>query len=145
MTTIFESIRKDHQKQRTLIDLLVKTKGNSVGRRELLERLTNEMEAHARAEERHFYRPLIGHDLTQNQARHSISEHKELDDLIETLQEKDFDSPGWLPVAKELRDRLHHHLDEEEHEIFQQAGKVLSSSQKENLATSYQNRMEEVR
>lgn len=33
-TTIFEEIRKDHEKQRTLLDLLTKTSGDSEGRRE---------------------------------------------------------------------------------------------------------------
>ena len=68
---IFEEIRKDHEKQRTLMDLLVKTQGDSDGRRELWSRLKEELEAHARAEERYFYNPLMNHDLTQEMARDS--------------------------------------------------------------------------
>lgn len=136
--TIFDSLREDHETQRTLADLVVKTTGDSDERKELWERLKRELEAHAGAEERYFYIPLIEHDRTQEKARHSVSEHKELDDFIEQLDEYDMGGPQWLQTAKELVERLTHHLDEEEHEVFQIAGKVLSEADKESLATEYE-------
>lgn len=134
---IFEEIRKDHDKQRTLVDLLVKTGGDSEGRRELWEKLKTELKEHAVAEERYFYNPLIEHDLTQEMARHSIAEHHELDELIATLEETNMTAPKWLITARELREALIHHLDEEEQEIFQQAGKALRDKDKESLAHQY--------
>ena len=136
--TIFESLRDDHETQRTLADLVIKTTGDSDGREELWQRLKRELEAHAGAEERYFYIPLIEHDETQDKARHSVSEHKELDDFIEQLDEYDMSGSQWLQTAKELVNRLTHHLDEEEHEVFQMAGKVLSDADKESLATEYE-------
>ncbi len=136
--TIFESLRDDHETQRTLADLVTKTTGDSDGREELWERLKRELEAHAGAEERYFYIALMEHDATQDKARHSVSEHKELDDFIEQLDEYDMSGSQWLQTAKELVDRLTHHLDEEEHEVFQMAGKVLSDADKESLATEYE-------
>ena len=130
---IFEEIRKDHEKQRTLVDLLVKTQGDSDGRRELWSRLKEELEAHARAEERYFYNPLMNHDLTQEMARHSVHEHHEIDELIETLGETDMTAPKWLQTAE----MLIHHLDEEEQEVFQQAGKALQQEEKEKLAQQF--------
>ena len=134
---IFEEIRKDHEKQRTLMDLLVKTQGDSDGRRELWSRLKEELEAHARAEERYFYNPLMNHDLTQEMARHSVHEHHEIDELIETLEETDMTAPKWLQTAEKLKEMLIHHLDEEEHEVFQQAGKALQQEEKEKLAQQF--------
>ena len=78
--TIFDAIRADHETQRTLIDILVDTTGDSEGRNEIFAKLEVELEAHAGAEERHFYVPLMEVDMTQDQARHSVAEHKELDD-----------------------------------------------------------------
>ena len=112
--TIFEALRSDHETQRTLIDLLTKTEGASEGREELFARLKEELTAHAAAEERYFYVPLMQHDLTQDQARHSVAEHKELDDFVEQLERYDMTAPQWLITARELADRLVHHLDEEE-------------------------------
>jgi len=136
--TIFDSLRDDHQKQRTLVDLVVKTTGDSDGREELWERLKRELETHAGAEERYFYVPLMEHDLTQDKARHSVSEHKELDDFIEQLDEYEMSGPQWLQTAKELAHKLTHHLDEEEQEVFQLAGKALTDGQKESLAKEYE-------
>lgn len=140
--TIFDSLRNDHETQRTLIDLVVETEGDSDGRRELWERLKRELEAHAGAEERYFYVPLMEHDLTQEKARHSVAEHKELDDFIEQLEGYDMGGPQWLQTAKELEHRLKHHLDEEEQEVFQQAGKVLTDDEKTSLAEEYDADME---
>ncbi len=140
--TIFEALRADHETQRTLADLLTKTKGDSDGRNELFARLKRELEAHAGAEERYFYVPLMEHDLTQEKARHSVAEHKELDDLVEKLEEYDMSGSQWLQTAEELAHLLTHHLDEEEQEVFQLAGKALSEAEKTSLAGEYDADME---
>lgn len=142
MMTIFESIRSDHETQRTLIEILTATEGDSDGRREVWPKLKRELEAHAAAEERYFYVPLMEHDLTQDAARHSVAEHKELDDFVEQLENYDMSGPKWLPTAKDLCERLIHHLDEEEKEVFPVAGKALADDEKESLATDYDSDME---
>lgn len=142
---IFESIREDHETQRTLADLLAKTSGDSEGRDELFRKLKHELQIHADAEERHFYKPLISEDLTQEKARHSIAEHHEIDELIEKLEETDYSDPGWLVTAKTLKEQVEHHLDEEEHEVFQMAGKVLSEDEKISLGKDYRAAMKENR
>ncbi len=103
--TIFEARRGDHDKQRNLVDLITKTSGESDGRVELFERLSAQLEAHAAAEERDFSVPLMQQDLTQKAARHSVAEHKELDDLVEKLREYDMS-------AEYTRD-MQRHLDED--------------------------------
>lgn len=140
--TIFEALREDHQKQRTLVDLLIETEGDSEGRHELLERLKKELHNHAAAEERAFYIPLMERDQTQEKARHSVSEHHEMHELIEKLETTDFSSSGWLPSARKLNELVHHHLDEEEQEVFQMAGKVLSDEETSKLADEYRQQME---
>ncbi len=141
-TTIFDALRSDHETQRTLADLLVKTEGDSTGRNELYTKLKRELEAHAAAEERYFYVPLMERDLTQEQARHSVAEHKELDDYIEQLDGYDMSSSQWLITARELAHRLEHHLDEEEKEVFPLAGKALDDAEKTQLAADYSADME---
>lgn len=135
--TIFEALRKDHDTQRELLGLMVDTSGDSQERDELFHRLKVELEAHAMAEERCFYIPLIKDDLTQEKCRHSVAEHHELDELIKNIEKIEYSSPSWLVHAKKLQDKVQHHLDEEEHEVFQMAGKVLSESLKTSLAGDY--------
>ena len=135
--TIFEALRESHDTQRQLLDLLVETSGDSEGREELFDRLKAELDHHAVAEERHFYVPLMQVDLTQEKSRHSVAEHHEMDELVEELESTDRSSPAWLATARTLRERVLHHLDEEEQEVFQMAGKVLTETQKTDLASSY--------
>lgn len=134
---IFEALRESHEKQRNLSEKLIKTSGDSKERRALFELLKNELFAHAVGEDRYFYIPLMMTDSGLNITRHALAEHHKMDELLEQLTEMELSNPGWLAVAKKLFDTVHHHLQEEEHGFFQQAGKILSAEQKESLAQQY--------
>ncbi|MFD2530302.1 hemerythrin domain-containing protein [Polaribacter marinaquae] len=140
---IYEEIRIDHDKQRELLDKLVDTSGDTSLRDQLFKELKEELEVHANAEERHFYKPLITNDMMQEKARHGIAEHHEIDELIEKLEETDYDSSAWLKTAKDLKEKVEHHLEDEEHQFFQLSGKVFSEKEKTTLATSYRKYMKE--
>lgn len=140
---IFESIRKDHDTQRELLNQLVQTTGDTKKRDTIFKKLKKELEVHADAEERHFYKPLISEDMMQEKARHGIAEHHEIDELIEKLEDTDYDSSAWLKYAKDLKEKVEHHLEDEEHSFFQLAGKVFNQTQKEDLAKKYRSYMTE--
>lgn len=143
--TIYEAIRRDHDIQRNLLDKLVDTSGDTAKRKELFKLLRKELTIHANAEERHFYKPLIPTDMMQEHARHGIAEHHEIDELIEQLEDTEMDSSAWLKIAKNLKEKVEHHLDDEEHAFFQLSGKVLSEKQKQQLAEKYNAYMKEHR
>jgi Hemerythrin HHE cation binding domain len=135
---IFEALRTSHETQRTLANQLIATSGDSPERALLFRELKLELAAHAAAEERFFYIPLIENDMTQEPSRHGISEHHDMDKLVEELEKTDASSPGWLVTAKELHHKVFHHLKDEEHGVFQLAGKVLTEAQKISLAKGYE-------
>ena len=135
---IFEALRTSHETQRALADQLVRTQGDSKDRNLVFKELRAELAAHAAAEERFFYVPLIAHDMTQEPSRHGIAEHHEMDELVEKLEETDFSSPAWLATAKELHHKIYHHLKDEEQGVFQLAGKVLTEAEKISLAKDYE-------
>ncbi len=143
--TIFEALKEDHKTQRSLANSLLRTEGESEGRKSMFSQLVTELKAHAMAEERHFYNPMIRHEQSQEKARHSIAEHHEIDELIEKLQHTGMSSPGWMANYKKLRDLVFHHLHEEENEVFQVAGKVLSETQKNELGAHYNRMMDQER
>lgn len=142
---IFEEIRKDHDTQRDLLSKLIETSGDSEKRDKIYNKLKTELEVHANAEERHFYKPLISNDMMQEKARHGIAEHHEIDEIIEKLDETDYNSSAWLTYAKQLKHKVEHHLEDEEHTFFQLAGKVFSENEKESLAKDYSDFMVENR
>jgi hypothetical protein len=135
---VYEALRNDHEKQRHLAKMLTDTSGESKGRQQIFAKLKNELAEHAKAEEKYFYSHLMEHEKTIEKARHSVAEHKELDDYIEELEQTDLSSPHFIAVAKKLEHRLNHHLDEEEQEVFQMSGKVLTEQEKSRLGTKIQ-------
>jgi hemerythrin-like domain-containing protein len=136
--TIFEALRISHETQRAMADGLIATAGDSSERATLFKAIKLELAAHAAAEERFFYVPLIAHDMTQEPSRHGIAEHHQMDKLVEELEATDPSSPGWLATAKALHHKIYHHLEDEERSVFQLAGKVLPESQKLSLARDYE-------
>ncbi len=143
--TIFEALRQEHEIQRELAKKLVATHGDTEDRKKIFENLKHELKIHADAEERHFYIPLMEKDLTQQKARHSVAEHHDMDELVEQMEKTEMDASNWLKLAKDLQHLIHHHLDEEEQEVFQMAGKALTEKQKTSLASDYNKEIKETR
>lgn len=134
---IFEALRESHDRQRTYADALIQTSGDTPERVEAYKQLKAELQAHETAEERYFYIPLMEFDNGVDLSRHAISEHHEMDEMMETLDETEMSDPTWLVTAKKLAEKVHHHLKEEEQKFFQMAGKLLDDQQKEALAGQY--------
>ena len=134
---IFDALRESHERQRDLYRRLVETSGDTPERQELFAQLKAELAAHELAEDRHFYVPLMQHDAGIDLSRHAISEHHQIDELVESLEDADPATPAWLPLAKKLAEKVEHHLKEEEHRFFQMAGKLLTEKQKTTLASEY--------
>lgn len=140
---IFEALRESHDRQRSYADALIKTSGDTPERAEAYKQLKSELQAHETAEERHFYIPLMEFDNGVDLSRHAISEHHEMDEMMETLDETEMSDPTWLVTAKKLSEKVHHHLKEEEQKFFQMAGKLLNEKQKESLAGQYEKEYKE--
>jgi len=135
---IFEALRLSHDTQRAQATQLLATEGDSTDRQRLFRELKHELAAHAAAEERAFYLPLIEHDESMALARHGMAEHHEMDEMVDELNKTDFSSPGWIAQFRKLRDKIFHHLEDEEHAFFQLAGKVLPERDKTRLAREYE-------
>ena len=135
---IFEALRLSHDTQRGLATQILETQGDVPERRTLFDQFKHELAAHAAAEERCFYAPLIGFDSTMAQARHGMAEHHEMDELMDAVNKVEFSSPAWIAHFRKLRDKVFHHLEDEEHAIFQLAGKVLTEAQKQSFARDYE-------
>ncbi|QDX27607.1 hemerythrin domain-containing protein [Sphingomonas suaedae] len=137
---IFEDLKRDHDRQRDLLARIAETSGDSDDRRTLFEELRQELQAHAAAEEESLYATMLANPDLRDDARHSVSEHKEVDDMLGELVEMDMASGGWLTKFKSMRDRYIHHIDEEEEEMFPEASKDLDDATKAKLAAVFEKR-----
>ena len=63
---IFEALRESHNKQREIAKKLIQTSGDTEERRALFDQFKNELFAHAVAEDRYFYIPLMMTDSGLN-------------------------------------------------------------------------------
>jgi SMC interacting uncharacterized protein involved in chromosome segregation len=142
---IYEAIKKDHDIQRNLCKQIIETSGASEERKKLWRELKKELEVHAVAEERYFYSPLIETDKMQEDARHGMAEHHEMDKLIEELDDTDMSSPHWIATLEKLVDKVEHHLEDEEEDFFGKAKKVYSQKEEDELASAYEESMEKYR
>ncbi|KMS54905.1 Hemerythrin [Novosphingobium barchaimii LL02] len=138
--TIFEELKADHDKHRKMLAELGETQGDSEERRKLFEALRKELQAHAAAEEESLYSTMLGNPDLRDEARHSVSEHKEIDDYLGELFEIDMGSSAWLMKFKDLRHRYLHHIDEEEEDMFPSAEKALSAQTEKKLAATFEER-----
>jgi hypothetical protein len=112
---IFARLTQDHDLHRDLFERLQK---DGADRDALFVRLTKELKAHAAAEEQALYSTMLRKPETTDETRHSVAEHKEIEDLLNDLAATDAEASEWDEKLDHLRHRYIHHIDEEEDEHF---------------------------
>lgn len=134
---IYAKLKADHDRQRDMLGRLAEP---SSDRSKLFEQFRLEIQAHAAAEEESLYATMLAKPELRDDARHSVSEHKEVDDLLGEMIDLDPSSPAWDEKFGQLRHRYEHHIDEEEEDMFPAAAEVLSEHKERELAGVYENR-----
>ena len=140
MTDIFSILKSDHDLHREMLEKISETVGDTPERRDLFEAFRVEVTAHAAAEEQSLYATMLGDPELQEDGRHSVAEHKEIDDLLGELQDTDMAAGAWLTKFKEMRHRYEHHIEEEEEEIFPAAEKEFSKKLAQELGAKFDRR-----
>lgn len=135
--TIYDALRESHEIQRSLCRKLLRSAPGSDRRLQLFQELRIELAAHAAAEERFLYAPILMDDLGLDSSRHALAEHHDIDELVEELEEASATGGSWMAVAHRLSHKVNHHLKEEEKKFFQISGKILTDKQKLVLAKRY--------
>lgn len=135
---IFADLKADHDRHRDMLARLAAA--DCPDRASLFEAFRVEVSAHAAAEEESLYATMLARPELRDEARHSVSEHKEIDDFFTELLELDPTSCGWTEKFEEMRHRYEHHIGEEEEEMFPAAAEDLSDAEQERLATVFETR-----
>lgn len=125
---VFGRLVEDHDRHRALLALIEETQGASPLRQELFEELVHELKAHAAAEEQALWSSVLRDPETTDFARHAISEHKEIEDMLADLAARDMSSSGWLRRFAALKEEYLHHIREEEQEQFVAAEERLTEA-----------------
>ena len=134
---LFDALHESHVIQRSLCRRLTRTRHPQ--RREMLFlQLKVELAAHAAAEERFLYVPMLMTDAGLNATRHALSEHHDIDELCEDLSVRDKSGDDWTETMAALSHKVHHHLREEERKFFKVGGRLLGTRHKAQLARQYE-------
>ncbi|MES2625243.1 MAG: hemerythrin domain-containing protein [Pseudomonadota bacterium] len=135
--TIYTALHESHEIQRSLCRKLLRSSAGSERRQQLFNELRIELAAHAAAEERFLYAPILMNDMGLDSSRHALAEHHDIDELVEELEEAGEEGGSWMAVAHRLTHKVNHHLKEEEKKFFQISGKILTDKQKVLLGKRY--------
>ena len=135
---IFARLKQDHDKHRAMLAEIDTAKDGA--RRDLFEAFRVEVTAHAAAEEESLYATMLAKPDLREDAQHSVSEHKEIDDFLEELDALDIESELWTKTFGKMRHRYEHHIGEEEEEMFPDAAKELSAEEEARIAEVFKKR-----
>ena len=138
--TIFDRLKQDHDKHRAMLVEIAEASGDADKRGKLLEAFRIEVSAHAAAEEQTLYATMLADPELQEDGRHSVSEHKEIEDMILHLYEVKVDGAAWRKGFDELRTEYDHHITEEEEEMFPEAAERIDDAQEVKLAEIFNQR-----
>lgn len=142
---IFADLKKDHDKHRKLIERMDAAKGkkDKGALEQLFIEFRTEVSAHAAAEEESLYATMLAKPDLREEAQHSVSEHKELDDYMEDMAEHEVGSAKWNEIYAQLKKRYLHHIEEEEDEMFPEASEGLTNAEEKRLAETFEKRKPE--
>jgi len=135
--TIFDDLRASHEIQRSLARSMTHGRASAGHRRAAFLALAHELDAHATAEERHLYVPLLMDDAGLSVSRHALADHHKAEKLVAQLRGVDPSTDQFVELAAKLAHEVRDHLHEEEHGTFQLAGKILSKTHQRQLAQEY--------
>jgi hemerythrin superfamily protein len=140
--TIFDRLKQDHDAHRQLFAKMAEADREKDEERleKLFEQFKVEVSAHAAAEEETLYATMLARPDLREDAQHSVSEHKEIDDYLEELDDLKFNGEAWRKKFAEMKKRYLHHIDEEEEEMFPDAAKELTAAEEEKLGTLFAKR-----
>lgn len=144
---ILEKIRKDHKKARALINEISELDSHKEDVKKLIlfDQLKTELLAHDHSEEKTLYKEMKHSEIPElnETADHSIEEHKEIEDLLNRVTNARADNEDWSFKFQLLKDRLEHHMQEEENTVFDSANDSLGSSMQECLGNEMQEAKQE--
>ena len=141
-------LTEDHKKVKDLLSQLVETTTRAEKtRRQLLEKIAQELAIHTRIEEEIFYPAFknAGNGEYAQMYFEALEEHRAVDELVlPDLQKTEPGSEKFSGRAKVLKELVEHHADEEEKEMFKKANQAFSKDELMELGKQLTARKQEL-
>jgi len=95
-------------------------------RREILEKVTRELNAHEVIEEKILYPALKQHPAAKDIVLEGLEEHHVADGIVKELVRVSPGAEQWAAKFKVLKENIEHHIEEEEGKMFRAARGIFS-------------------
>jgi hemerythrin-like domain-containing protein len=146
--TAIDMLKDDHQKVQDLLEQLVGTTERAEKKRkDLLQKIEQELTVHTKLEEEIFYPAFRDANGKEHKKMYheAVEEHRAVEKLVlPDLKKTEATSEKFSGRAKVLKELLKHHIDEEENEMFPEAEKALDGETLEALGRQMQERKKEL-
>ncbi|HME72559.1 MAG TPA: hemerythrin domain-containing protein [Myxococcota bacterium] len=130
---IYAVWKGDHRSVKDLLERIAKTTESDANRSKLFDHLYHSLSAHSEAEEAVFYTPLRDHPEAHNLVLESFEEHAVVKTLLGELRALAENDETWLPKLAVLKENVEHHVEEEEGRVFEQARKIFSRTEADQM------------
>jgi hemerythrin-like domain-containing protein len=107
-------------------------------RRELLQTLTRELNAHEVIEEKILYPALKAHPAAKDIVLEGLEEHHVADVIVKELENVSPAAEQWAAKFKVLKENIEHHIEEEEGEMFRTARGIFSREELREMGAQMQ-------
>jgi hemerythrin superfamily protein len=129
---IFEHLKRDHRHVADLMHKISAT-ANPAERRALFLDLREALLTHAKAEEATFYSTLAQNEELEDLIAEARDDHRLIERLLSDLDGIDAGSDAWTARFDELKETVEEHVEEEEHEIFDEARDLIDDDEAHEL------------
>jgi iron-sulfur cluster repair protein YtfE (RIC family) len=147
--TAIDLLEEDHEKVKHLLEQLTDTTERALKkRRELLDKLEQELHLHTTVEEEIFYPAFRNGGNGQHGKMYfeALEEHRAVTELVlPDLKKTDPGSEKFSGRAKVLKELIEHHIEEEESEMFPEARDVLDKQALDTLGGQMEARRKELK
>jgi len=129
---LYDFLKKEHQEVKELFRMTLDHKNQSY-----FSKIQNELGLHIESEELYLYPLLV--DVNKVKLYEAYEEHNVAKRLISEITEESNDE-RWFAKTGVLKEIIHHHIKEEERDIFDIAKKILTKEQEREILSKFKER-----
>ncbi|MGZ6141888.1 MAG: hemerythrin domain-containing protein [Myxococcales bacterium] len=137
-----ELLVMQHEEVKALFDKIEKASGEA--KRELFEKIADDLAVHAAIEEKHFY-PATRAARTEDLLQEAVEEHLSVKRIIADLLEMDPAEAQFDAKIAVLKEQVERHVEEEEGELFPKAKQLLSEDDLDDLGVVMEDMAEDLK
>jgi hemerythrin-like domain-containing protein len=138
-------LKDDHDKVKRLLEEGDSTTERGVKtRKQLFDKIKQELQVHEAIEEEIFYPALRQHAEAKDLVLEAYEEHNVVDTILGELDSTPEDDETWGAKFTVMKENLEHHIEEEEGEMFPQARDLLGKDELESLGERMERRKQDL-